>query len=313
MPAVTAAIDWPAVWVAAAARVAAHRAASRTHLLTEDTVRLETILALGEAGVGPHRLRAEVLAPALAGGKLDLVVDPPAGTVIELKYPRDSRTGISPDTMTLGELVRDFLRVAAVPAQDRWVVQLLNDRLAGYLQAAYHRYGLHWADAPGAPVALPAAAVAALPVTAQQAVGAAAVSATVTGTCVVAKPVGARLTLYAYRVNGLPAEDGVDPIGHAAPRAQSVTPAEPSPVRTARDGARHEILDAARAVVSRGGRAEFTMPEVIAEMRRRGTGYAEATIRTMISAHLCAEVTGVGVAGYADVTRVGRGLYRLTN
>lgn len=43
------------------------------------------------------------------------------------------------------------------------------------------------------------------------------------------------------------------------------------------------------------------MPEVIAEMRRRGTGYAEGTIRTMISAHTCAESTGPGVAGYADL------------
>jgi hypothetical protein len=30
----------------------------------------------------------------------------------------------------------------------------------------------------------------------------------------------------------------------------------------------------------------------------------------MISAHLCAESTGDGVAGYADFSRVGRGLYR---
>ncbi len=54
------------------------------------------------------------------------------------------------------------------------------------------------------------------------------------------------------------------------------------------------------------------MPEVITEMRRRGTGYAERTIRTMIAAHLCADATGEGVAGYADFTRAGRGQYRFT-
>ena len=45
-------------------------------------------------------------------------------------------------------------------------------------------------------------------------------------------------------------------------------------------------------------------------LRRRGTGYADSTIRTMIGAHLCAEATGEGVAGYADFTRAGRGQYR---
>jgi hypothetical protein len=79
-----------------------------------------------------------------------------------------------------------------------------------------------------------------------------------------------------------------------------------------RDGARAEILVAARAVVTRAGRQTFTMPEVIAEMRRRGTGYAERTIRTMISAHMCAEAAGAGVSDYADLTRVDRGLYRFT-
>src|SRR4051794_34006899 len=90
------ATDWAVIWTDVAGRIAAHREAGRGHLLTEDTVRLETILSLGEHGIGPDRLAAEVLVPVLAGGKLDLAVDPPDGTVIELKYPRDSRTGFSP-------------------------------------------------------------------------------------------------------------------------------------------------------------------------------------------------------------------------
>jgi hypothetical protein len=85
-----------------------------------------------------------------------------------------------------------------------------------------------------------------------------------------------------------------------------------APSRATRDGARMEILVAARAVVARSGQEAFTMPEVIAEMRRRGTGYAERTIRTMIAAHLCADATGGRVAGYADLTRAGRGQYRFT-
>jgi hypothetical protein len=197
--------DWPALWQDVAARVAAHRAAGRGHLITEDTVRLETVLALEQAGVGPERLAIEVPTPVLVKGKLDLVVDPPDGVVVELKYPRDSRTGISPDTMTLGELLRDFLRVAAVAAGDRWVVQVLNDRLVKYLVSAFARYDLVWAATPGDVLELRSEALAALPATAKDAIAAAAVPGTVTATFLVREPVGEGLSLYAYRVNGLAA------------------------------------------------------------------------------------------------------------
>lgn len=316
-----AVIDWPGVWAAVAAQVAAHRAAGRGHLLTEDTVRLETVLVLEQFGVAPGRLAAEVLAPELAGGKLDLVVDPPGGAVIELKYPRDSRTGFSPDTMTFGELLRDFLRVAVVPADDRWVVQLLNERLARYVAGACLRHGLGWADAVGSTVTLPSAVLAALPVTATRAIGTAAVPGIVTATCAVLEPVGAGLSLYAFRVDGLPITEpttGVGSVGLVAPLAEAAADdiaevgAYTAPVRATRDGARTEIVAAARAVVARSGREAFTMPEVIAEMRHRGTSYAESTIRTMMAAHLCADATGDGVAGYADFTRAGRGQYRFT-
>jgi hypothetical protein len=81
--------------------------------LTEDTLRFETVLALAESGVPASRLAVEVRAPQLAGGKLDLVVDPPGGTIIEFKYPRDSRSGISPDTMNLRRIA------ARLPARRR--------------------------------------------------------------------------------------------------------------------------------------------------------------------------------------------------
>ncbi|WP_324273764.1 DUF7669 domain-containing protein [Blastococcus brunescens] len=305
-------IDWPGVWAAVAARVAAHRAAGRGHLLTEDTVRLETVLVLEQFGVAPGRLAAEVPAPELAGGKLDLAVDFPGGAVVELKYPQDSRTGISPDTMTFGELLRDFLRVAAVPAGDRWVVQLLNDRLVRYVASAGVRHGLGWAESVGDTVTLPAAVLSALPATAARAIGTAAVPGTVTATCAVLAPVGDGLSLYAFRVDGLPVGEPVaGPEGSVAPPPDAVG-ADAAPRGATRDGARVKILAAAHAVVARSGQAAFTMPEVIAEMRRRGTGYADSTIRTMIAAHLCADATGEGVAGYADFTRAGRGQYRFT-
>lgn len=84
------------------------------------------------------------------------------------------------------------------------------------------------------------------------------------------------------------------------------------PTRATRDRARVDILAVARAVLMRGGRAAFTVPEVIAGMRRRGSGCAEQTTRTMIAAHLCADASGNRVACYADLLRAGRGQYRLT-
>lgn len=303
-------VEWPDIWLAAAGRLAEHRTQGRAHLLTEDTLRFTTALVLQEHGVAPDRLRVEVPSTAIAGGKLDLVIGPPAGTVIEFKFPRDSRSGISPDTMTLGELLRDFIRVATVPADDRWVVQLLNDRLVRYLDGACARYGLGLAGKQGAGLRLDVDRLVALPVTATRAIGPGVRA--VRGRCVVATAVGEGLSLYAYQV-----EPAAVDIGEArgATQVADVSPLT-TPIQTSgatRDGARREILQAARAVVARTGRREFEVQDVIEEMHRLHTGYADATIRTMLTSHLCAESTGEGVAGYADVTRVGRGVYRLTS
>lgn len=301
-------LRWSDVWLTVAERLAEHRAQGRADLMTEDTLRFTTALVLEEHGVSPGRLKVEVSSAALGGGKLDLVVDPPQGTVIELKFPRDSSSGISPDTMTLGELLRDFIRVASVPADERWVVQLLNDRLGRYIGAACGRYGLSWASTRGAELRLRADRLAALPATATRAIGP---IRAVTGRCVVATAVDEGLSLYAYLVE--PSSVVVDDTGADRTDEDSPSLVATQPSRATRDGARREILQAARAVVARSGRREFVIQDVIDEMHQLGSGYADATIRTMLTSHLCAESTGEGVAGYADVTRVGRGLYRLTS
>src|SRR5689334_20680509 len=78
-----------AVWTDVASQLAAHRAAGRRHLLTEDTVRMCTVLSLEGIGVAPEDLRIEVFDPVLHGGKVDLVVTSTKGrTIVELKYPR---------------------------------------------------------------------------------------------------------------------------------------------------------------------------------------------------------------------------------
>lgn len=113
-------LDWAGIWVDVAQQLRQHRASGRGHLLTEDALRMCTVLSLQSAGIAAENLSIEVFDPVLKGGKVDLVLADVAGrTIVKLKYPRGSRTGISPDTMTLGELLRDFLRVALVPAIDR--------------------------------------------------------------------------------------------------------------------------------------------------------------------------------------------------
>jgi hypothetical protein len=52
-----------------------------------------------------------------------------------------------------------------------------------------------------------------------------------------------------------------------------------------RDGVRREILDAIRAVLTRSGSDTFTSTEIVTEMTRKETRYAESTIRTMITGH----------------------------
>jgi hypothetical protein len=64
-------------------------------------------------------------------------------------------------------------------------------------------------------------------------------------------------------------------------------------------------------VLTRSGESTFTLAEVVAEMARRGTGYAESTIRTMVPSHLCRNAPSHATTTYDDLERIDRGLYRL--
>jgi hypothetical protein len=74
---------------------------------------------------------------------------------------------------------------------------------------------------------------------------------------------------------------------------------------------REEILRAAQALTLRSGRPEFSLARVIEEMHRRGTRYADSTIRTHVSSRMCAGAPGHHGVVYNDLERVGRGLYRV--
>jgi hypothetical protein len=76
--------------------------------------------------------------------------------------------------------------------------------------------------------------------------------------------------------------------------------------------ARDQIL---RAVRHLGGdqRTPFTPRDVIDELHRRGTSLADSTIRTHVTSRMCASAPAHHGTVYADLERVGRGLYRLTS
>lgn len=296
-------LDWPSVWAGTAGRLREHCAKGRRHLLTEDTVRMSVVLELQTACVAPGRLALEVPSAELAGGKVDLTVDGVPGAVIELKYPRDSRTGISPDTMTMGELVRDFLRVAVLPAGDRWVVQVINGRLARYLANLSSRHDLTWALAVGETLTLGRETLEALPGTAHEAIGKAAWLLPVTALCVAVEEIEDGLVLYAYAVD--PPQAGSQ--AAALTRRLATTPVQPAGPR----GARAEIIDAVRRLSVLSGRPGVTLVQVTDDLRRRGSSYAESTIRTMMTSHMCVQAQGPGIGSYDDLERVGRWEYRL--
>lgn len=301
--------DWEQVWVDVARRLAEHRAAGRALLLTEDSVRWFTVQALEATGVSPDRLAVEVPASPLAGGKLDLTVDGVTGTVIELKYPRGSRTGISPDTMTLGELIRDFLRVAAVDAEDRWVVQVLQPELRRYLN---RREALSWPSAVGQQLVLTRSVLEGLPKTARDAIGSLPWPLPLTATCAVAHPVDVDLALFAFRVAAPETWCVPAPLSAMEPTVAPPEAGVAAPVASrARGGARAEILTAINELVTRSGRAEVSILQVVDELRRQGSRYAESTVRTMMASHMCAQVHGPNIGSYDDLDRVGRGEYRL--
>ncbi|GAB3147356.1 hypothetical protein GCM10027290_30510 [Micromonospora sonneratiae] len=66
--------------------------------------------------------------------------------------------------------------------------------------------------------------------------------------------------------------------------------------------ARDEILAALRDLVARSPDGTFRPQEVIDELRRRGSTYAESTIRTYIVSRMCANA--VNAASIVDLAQI---------
>jgi hypothetical protein len=75
--------------------------------------------------------------------------------------------------------------------------------------------------------------------------------------------------------------------------------------------ARQEILAAARSLAARSSDSTFTVEDVLNELHRRGTRYADGTIRTHVVSSMCADAPVNHAVVYSDLDRVGRGRYRL--
>jgi hypothetical protein len=75
--------------------------------------------------------------------------------------------------------------------------------------------------------------------------------------------------------------------------------------------ARQEILAAARKLAERSPDASFALMEIIAELRRTGSHYAESTIRTHVTSRMCADSPDHHGTTYDDFERLDRGRYRL--
>jgi hypothetical protein len=289
------------MWAEVVAEVRSYRECGFGPLLTKDAVRFCTARALVAAGVDVATLRVEAPHPALKGARVDLVVgvDRPVA-VIEAQYPREPNPANAAWTMALGEVLKDFYRLAAYPgAVDRVFVYVETDHLRRYMAGVTSRHGVGL-DADT--VRLRPAEVAGLPRTATDMIGAQLAAHDVTARRLALLPVDDDLRVAVYRVDPFTPQAAVERPDHPA-----------APTRLTRDGARREILDAIRAVLTRSGGDTFTPAEIVAEMTRRGTGYAESTIRTMITAHLCRNAPDNAGTTYDDLERTDRGRYRLAS
>lgn len=186
-------MDFIEVLNGVAERMSTHLAAGRRHLLTEDALRWATIEELLVRGVDPDHLEVEHHLPT-TGGKVDLVLAGNPPSAVEFKFPRDSRTGFSPDTMTLGELLKDVYRLGELTEFGvRWAVMLLNDRLCGFLA---RRTDCPWTIEQGERLSLTPEILASLPRTAASSLISWRTTAA-SARCVVSRPLdGMRFVAY---------------------------------------------------------------------------------------------------------------------
>jgi hypothetical protein len=70
---------------------------------------------------------------------------------------------------------------------------------------------------------------------------------------------------------------------------------------------RRAVLDAVAALMTRNGGMPVSVAEIVSEVGRNGGRYAESTVRTHVTAHMC--VNAARPPEWPDLRRVDRGLY----
>lgn len=302
-------------WAAATADLRDYRRRGFGGLLTEDKVRFAAIRALAEAGVDPARMRVEWPHPTILNSRIDLaVLGGPEVAFLEFKFPREPNEQNAAWTMALGAVLHDIYRLAAIPSPARRLfVYVESARLRRYMAGAAQRIGL---NIDTSEVALTPGDAARLPTTAAKIIGVQLATHHVGARRIALVDVDETLRLSVYDVDGL--GDAPDPTAArlvklkepplAVERLSDPPVDMPAGTRT---GVRREILDAVHDLLTRSGRSTFTPTEIVTEMSQRGTGYAESTIRTMVTAHMCANAPNNSAAVYSDLERIDRGVYRL--
>ena len=74
---------------------------------------------------------------------------------------------------------------------------------------------------------------------------------------------------------------------------------------------RDEVIEAMVRLERRHGKVVFQLSEILKEVLTKTDQYKESTIRTHISAHMCAQAPVNAAVVYDDLDRVGWGLYKL--
>jgi hypothetical protein len=246
----------------------------------------------------------------LKGARVDLVVggEPPAAP-LAFKFPREPNETNGPRTMLLGHVLKDLYRLAAYPGDaDRLFVYVQTAGLRAYMAGVARKYDI---DLDRSQVELTATKVAKLPPTAAQIIGPELAGHNVVARRIALTAVDEPLRLAVYAVDPIGA--AIEPALHPT-HTRTAVQAEPTHEQrrtTVRTGVRQEILDAVHAALTRSGSETFTLIDILDEMARRNTAYAESTIRTMVTSHMCANAGYRTPSSHADLQRVDRATYRL--
>lgn len=119
-------------------------------------------------------------------------------------------------------------------------------------------------------------------------------------------PAGGRSAVFRYLLISASAGRASPPPTQPAPGLQRA----PDSSRPA-GGARQEILTAARKLAGRSPDGSFTLAQILAELHRTGSRYAESTIRTQVTSRMCGDSPDHHGTTYDDFERLDRGRYRL--